>query len=92
MIKSFFRHLVYMHAWLWRPTYNFFFKYIYNKKKSHYYQLFELLEKSVTVLEKQIHTVKPRPEAHMGMILFEVFLKSIDLNPQQQILQRHYYR
>ena len=35
-------------------------------------------------------TVKPRPEAHMDMILFEVFLKSIDLNPQQHILQRHY--
>ena len=35
-------------------------------------------------------TVKPRPEAHMDMILFEVFLKSIDLIPQQQILQRHY--
>ena len=40
---------------------------------------------------KQEHTVKPRPEAHMDMILFEVFLKScIDLIPQQQILQRHY--
>ena len=40
------------------------------------------------------HTVKPRPEAHMDMIHFEVFLKSIDLIPQQQILQRHnlYYR
>ena len=36
-----------------------------------------------------IDTVKPRPEAHMDMILFEVFLKSIDLIPQQ-ILQRHY--
>ena len=36
------------------------------------------------------HTVKPRPEAHMDMIPFEVFLKSIDLIPQQQILQRHY--
>ena len=35
-------------------------------------------------------TVRPRPEAHMDMILFEVFLKSIDLIPQQQILQRHY--
>ena len=34
-------------------------------------------------------TVKPRPEAHMDMILFEVFLKSIDLIPQQ-ILQQHY--
>ena len=32
------------------------------------------------------HTVKPRPEAHMDML----FLKSIDLIPQQQILQRHY--
>ena len=36
-----------------------------------------------------LHTVKPRPEAHMDMILFEVFLKGIDLIPQQ-ILQRHY--
>ena len=26
----------------------------------------------------------------MDMILFEVFLKSIDLIPQQQILQQHY--
>ena len=26
----------------------------------------------------------------MAMILFEVFLKSIDLIPQQQILQQHY--
>ena len=33
----------------------------------------------------ETHTVKPRPEAHMDMILFEVFLKSIDLIPQQQI-------
>ena len=32
-------------------------------------------------------TVIPRPEAHMDMILFEVFMKSIDLIPQQQILQ-----
>ena len=30
-------------------------------------------------------TVKPRPEAHMDMIFFEVFLKSIDLIPQPQI-------
>ena len=29
-------------------------------------------------------TVKPRSEAHMDMILFEVFLKSFDLIPQQQ--------
>ena len=35
-------------------------------------------------------TVKPRPEVHMDTILFEVFLKSIDLIPQQQILQWHY--
>ena len=35
-------------------------------------------------------TGKPRPEAHMDMILFEVYLKSNDLIPQQQILQRHY--
>ena len=27
-------------------------------------------------------TVKPRPEEHRDMILFEVFLKSIDLIPQ----------
>ena len=37
-----------------------------------------------------LYTVKPRPEAHMDMMLFEVSLKSIDLIPQQQILQRHY--
>ena len=36
------------------------------------------------------YTVKPRPEARMDMILLEVILKSIDLIPQQQILQRHY--
>ena len=28
------------------------------------------------------YTVKPHPEAHMAMILFEVFLKSIDLITQ----------
>ena len=33
----------------------------------------------------ETHTVKPRPEAHMDMILVEVFFKSIDLIPQQQI-------
>ena len=32
-------------------------------------------------------TVKPRPEAHMDMILFEVFLKNIPLIPQDQIVQ-----
>ena len=30
-----------------------------------------------------IYTVKPRPEAHMDMILFEVFLKNIHLIPQE---------
>ena len=35
-------------------------------------------------------TVKPRPEAHMDMILFEVFLKNIHLIPQDQIVQWHY--
>ena len=33
------------------------------------------------------HTVKPRPEAHMDIILFEVFLKNIQLIPQDQIVQ-----
>ena len=33
------------------------------------------------------YTVKPRPEAHMDMILFEVFLKNIHLIPQDQIVQ-----
>ena len=37
-----------------------------------------------------LHTVKPRPEAHMDMILFEVFLKNIHLIPQYQIVRRHY--
>ena len=36
------------------------------------------------------HTVKPRPEAHMGMIPPEALLKGIGLTPQQQTLQRHY--
>ena len=30
-------------------------------------------------------TVKPRPEAHMDTIRIEVFLKSIDLIPQQEV-------
>ena len=34
-----------------------------------------------------VRTVKPRPEAHMDMILFEVFLKNIHLIPQDQIVQ-----
>ena len=37
------------------------------------------------------YTVKPRPEVHMDMILFEVFLKSIELIPPQQILQGTIY-
>ena len=36
--------------------------------------------------EGTVHTVKPRPEAHMDMILFEVFLKNIHLIPQDQIV------
>ena len=41
---------------------------------------------------KRAYTVKPRPEAaHMDMILFEVFLKSIDLIPQQQIYNSTIY-
>ena len=32
--------------------------------------------------DRHMHTVKPRPEAHMNMILFEVFLKNIHLIPQ----------
>ena len=36
------------------------------------------------------NTVKPRPEAHMDMNLFEVFLKNIHLIPQDQIVQGHY--
>ena len=46
------------------------------------------------MIDKIINAGKPRPEANMDMILLELFLKSIDLIPQQQILQRHhlYYR
>ena len=36
---------------------------------------------------RSIYTVIPRPEAHMHMILFEVFLKNIHLIPQDQIVQ-----
>ena len=32
------------------------------------------------------YAVKPRPEAHMDLILFEVFLKNIHLIPQDQIV------
>ena len=39
---------------------------------------------------RKICTVKPRPEAHMDIILFEVFLKNIHLIPQDQIVQWHY--
>ena len=34
-----------------------------------------------------MHIVKPRPEAHMDMTLFEVFLKNIHLIPLDQIVQ-----
>ena len=34
-----------------------------------------------------VPTVTPRPEAHMDMILFEVFLKNIHLFPQDQIVK-----
>ena len=41
-------------------------------------------------IHKQIisvkNTVKPRPEAHMDMILFEVFWENIHLIPQEQIV------
>ena len=36
---------------------------------------------------RYLTTVKPHPEAHMDMILFEVFLKNIHLIPQDQIVQ-----
>ena len=36
------------------------------------------------------HTVKPRPEAHMGMIPPEVLLRNIHLIPQDQTVQWHY--
>ena len=49
-------------------------------------QLISILSFEIKAL---YNTVKPRPEAHMDTILFKMFLKSIDLIPQQQILQRH---
>ena len=39
------------------------------------------------IIELYLNTVKPRPEAQMDMILFEVFLKNIHLIPQDQIVQ-----
>ena len=39
---------------------------------------------------KITHTVKPRPEAHMDMILFKVSLENIRLIPQDQIVECHY--
>ena len=48
------------------------------------------IEINVVTVVSSSSTLKPRPEAHMDMIRFEVFLKSIDLIPQQQILQWHY--
>ena len=64
----------------WGPTQQFKSS---NFALVHYTCLFRILGNSITY-------VKPRPEAHMDMILFEVFWKGIDLIPQQQILQRHY--
>ena len=37
-------------------------------------------------LFRTFYTVQPRPKKHPDMILFEVFMKSIDLIAQQQIL------
>ena len=42
------------------------------------------------LIKMSVQTFLEENEAHIDMILFEVFLKSIDLIPQQQILQRHY--
>ena len=39
---------------------------------------------------KEWDTVKPRLEAHMDMILSEVFFNNIHLIPQDQIVQWHY--
>ena len=57
-------------------------------------QIFEPSPKPQKCLYAKImaYTVyrKPRPEAHMDMILFDVFLKNIHLIPQDQIVQWHY--
>ena len=45
----------------------------------------------MSMVKPVTYTIKPRLEAHMDMILFEVFLKSIGLIPQQQILVQRYY-
>ena len=45
------------------------------------------IQLTVLYLINTIHTVTPRPEAHLGMILFEVFWKNIHLIPQDQIVQ-----
>ena len=44
------------------------------------------IAKSKCLQGVKIHTVKPRPEAHMGMIPPEALLKGIGLTPQQQTL------
>ena len=51
-----------------------------------------LYKKNTALFEIEVdlsshHTVKPHPEAHMNMILFEVCLKNIHLTPQDQIIQ-----
>ena len=44
-------------------------------------------ERRENTLDNEAYTVKPRLEAHMGMILSEVFLKNIHLIPEDQIVQ-----
>ena len=41
----------------------------------------------MSFLDHVLTTVKPRPEAHMDMTPFQVFLKNIHLIPQNQIVQ-----
>ena len=45
-------------------------------------EIFKIILHKLRQYQLVSHTVKPRPEAHMDMILFEVFFKSIDLIPQ----------
>ena len=45
------------------------------------------ITKGHDVITSVLYTVKPRQEAHMDMILFEVFLKNIHSIPQDQIVQ-----
>ena len=72
----------------WNPfswTYHLIAKIIFSK-------IYKSLKKSISLLSCDIKhtTVKPRPEAHMGMIPPEALLKGIGLIPQQQTLQQHY--